>query len=93
VIGVNGPAQRFMPLHGGEQIRKNSFDYVAYGQRLRSARKRAGITQTELERRIGWTHGIACHHEHGRLGPSVSTLIALCDALNVSADWLLGRAP
>lgn len=66
---------------------------IALGARLRLARERAALTQAELGERAGlgaqgrqWVSQI----EADRRAPSVATLRALCVALGVSADELLG---
>jgi transcriptional regulator with XRE-family HTH domain len=44
---------------------------------LREARRRAGLTQTELARRAGTSQATISAYEHGRKEPSVETLSRL----------------
>lgn len=58
--------------------------------RLRSARERHGLTQTELSRLLGVTAGLAGQWERGYKEPSIGKLKELTRALRVSLPWLLG---
>ena len=60
------------------------------GERLQEARKRRGLTQSELSRRAGMTPAAIWQIEAGQRQPAADTIIRLCRALGVSADWLLG---
>lgn len=53
---------------------------------LRTAREQAGLTQPELEKKAGCK---IAHLENGSRLPSYQTLLKLCLALNVSADYLM----
>jgi transcriptional regulator with XRE-family HTH domain len=67
------------------------FDTVAFGHRLRQARKKAGLSQAELAAQIGVHQPWISEMEHGGQGPvSATTLIHLARALGVSTDDLLG---
>jgi len=59
------------------------------GSHIRAARKRADLTQEELSEKIGVTPQYLSDLERGLVGTSVSTLIRICDGLNVSADFIL----
>lgn len=59
------------------------------GQRLRAARKARRMSQGELAQRISvHRNTISCYERDADI-PGSNTLAALCDALGVSADWLL----
>ncbi len=62
-----------------------------FGPRLTEARERLGLSKSELARRIGTRHVAIVEFEKGRKFPSVDTLVALADALDVSIAFLLGR--
>lgn len=70
-----------------------NFDRKEYAARLSLARTRKGYTQADLAFRIGQHPSLVSHYENGSRMPSLANLVALCDALDVSADWLLGRVP
>lgn len=61
-----------------------------YGERLRAARKSAGLTQTELAEQLGITQKSYQRMESGNHDLKMSTIYQLCKTLNISADWLLG---
>jgi transcriptional regulator with XRE-family HTH domain len=65
---------------------------TTFAQRLRSARNERGLTQVQLIAAIGAYHkDTISRYEHSTLTPQLHTFTRLCDALGVSADWLLGR--
>jgi len=61
------------------------------GQRLRRARLELGITQAEVARRTALRPCAVSHFETGSRRPSLANFVKLCDALEQSADALLGR--
>lgn len=63
--------------------------HVHIGDRVAELRKRIGLTQQELADRLPVTRPQLANIEVGRGEPSVGTLQALCDALEVDADTLL----
>lgn len=64
-----------------------------FGQRLRLARTAIGLRQEDVAKRVGVSRTQIVNLEADRSDPSVSTLIGLCGACQVSADALLGLAP
>lgn len=62
-----------------------------FGGRLRAARERKGLSQSDLASRSGLQPSAVSHFETGRRSPSFENLRALADALGVSADYLVGR--
>jgi len=64
---------------------------IAVGQRLYARRKQLKMTQARLADLTGMTQGSIARIENGKAKEvESSTLIALAQALDVSADWLLG---
>lgn len=61
--------------------------------RLREAREDRGLTQSEIAEQLGITQQVYSRYETGNYEIPVRHLIALCDFYQVSADYLLGRAP
>ncbi len=61
-------------------------------ERLRKARERSGLSQSELAERVKVQPPVISHFENGKRSPSVITLRRLADALDVSVDFLLGRS-
>lgn len=61
-----------------------------FGARLRVARHRATLTQEELAYRVGCSQIGISFYETGRHTPRLETLVALCQVLGVTSDYLLG---
>src|SRR4051794_35466602 len=60
----------------------------ALGYQLGIARKQAGLTLRELARRLGVSPSLLSQIENGKSQPSVATLYALAQALQISIDNL-----
>lgn len=63
---------------------------ATFGERLARLRKDAGITQTELARRIGGSQSAISQIEKGERKPSYDTIQQLAGALGVTPAYLLG---
>jgi transcriptional regulator with XRE-family HTH domain len=61
-----------------------------FGNRLREARIRASLSQSELEELSGIPKARLSRYENGHVEPSIQTLARLAGALNVSEASLLG---
>ena len=59
------------------------------GKRIARLRNDAGLTQSKLAEMIGIHEKNLSSIELGKYGVSMETLIALCEKLNVSADYIL----
>ncbi|SCY62767.1 helix-turn-helix domain-containing protein [Butyrivibrio sp. INlla14] len=59
------------------------------GQRIRAARKRAGLTQEQLAEKLLIEKSAVSHYENDKREPSLTTLILMSDVLNVSTDYIL----
>lgn len=61
--------------------------------RMRRARMGAGLSQRDLARAIGVTHGAVGHWETGRSEPSAGTLTEFARVTHIDLHWLLlGRS-
>ena len=60
-------------------------------QRLRQARKNAGIRQSELAEKVFRTQGTVAAWESGARDPDTEMVAELARILNVPAGWLLGE--
>ena len=65
-------------------------DYKAIGQRVRSLRRMEGLTQSELAEKAGISAPFLGHIERGTRVLSLETFMALCAALSVTPNDLLG---
>ena len=63
-----------------------------FGLRLRTAREKRDLNQTELAKLASLQPAALGHFEAGRRKASFANIRALANALNVSSDYLLGRA-
>jgi transcriptional regulator with XRE-family HTH domain len=63
-------------------------DRTDFGTRLRDARRRAGLSQTELAQLVGMAQSTLAELE--KLGHGSAKTVALAAAVGVSAEWLAG---
>ena len=64
-----------------------------FGANLQTLRELRKLTQAELGARAGIAAASISHFETGQRAPSLDSLVKLADALSISVDALLGRAP
>lgn len=64
-------------------------DYIALGLRIAQRRKQAGIKQNILAEKLGISNNYLSGIERGREKPSLEILVKLCNALQVTPDYLL----
>lgn len=62
-----------------------------FPQRLQSIRNHRGLNQEELAKRAGMQATAVSHFETGTRKPSFDNLRRLADALETTADYLMGR--
>lgn len=63
---------------------------MTIGQRIKEARKGAGLTQKALAMQIGAATGTVQQYELGKRHPRLEQLYAIADALNIPIEDLLG---
>lgn len=63
-----------------------------FAKRLREARELRAINQEDLARKSGLQPSAVSHFETGTRKPSFDNLRRLADALEVTTDYLIGRA-
>ncbi len=61
-----------------------------FAQRLKEMRIANNLTQEKLAARLDYGYTAIANYESGRNEPSISDFARLCEALNASADYLLG---
>lgn len=66
-----------------------NLDYISMGNRIRLARKAQNLSQEQLAELCGISVSYMGHIERGSRKMSLETLVSLCEALNVSSDYLL----
>lgn len=63
---------------------------VNFGNKLRTLRTEAGMTQTELAKRLNITKSVVSYYELHERTPSPDVLIRIADIFHVTTDYLLG---
>lgn len=66
-------------------------ELIEVGASLASARRKAGLSQTAAGRTIGTRQATISRYEKGQLNVSLSQLISLAKAYNVTLSQLLQR--
>lgn len=64
-------------------------DYPMMGKRIAQRRKSLKIKQHDLAEKIGISNNYLSSIERGREKPSLEVFVSICNALNVSPDYLL----
>lgn len=62
-----------------------------FGQRLKIARKKRGLTQQAAADMFGVSLRAYCRWEKGERDPGLDTIVFIAVMFGVSIDWLLGR--
>ena len=65
---------------------------MGFQSRLRALRAERGMNQTALAQAIGVTLKQIQRYELGHNEPTLSVLVSLADAFDVSLDYLVGRS-
>lgn len=81
----------FPKLPLGNEATPSYAQRMGFGDRLRAAREAKELSGQELGRRLAVSKSTISHWENGRYEPSLGQLMALCDELATSADWLMER--
>ena len=61
-----------------------------FGERIRSARERIGMTRDKLAKRINIQYSALAKYESSAREPDFETLVLIANALRVSTDYILG---
>ena len=67
-------------------------DYKDLGARIRTIRRQKPLTQEELAEQAGISASFLGHIERGTRIASLDTLVALCNTLGVTPDYLLAAS-
>ena len=69
-------------------------DFKLFAERVKEARKRAGLSQAELAEKLGVGQNTVSNYENTTGGkgsaPKLETAAKIAEVLNVSLDWLVG---
>ena len=61
------------------------------GEKIFTARKKAGLSQTDLADAVGVSRQSVSKWETGESAPEAGNLLLIAKALNVTTDWLLSE--
>lgn len=61
-----------------------------FGTKLKELRKSAGMTQTDLAKRLNITKSVISYYEQHERAPSPEVMIQLSEIFHVTTDYLLG---
>lgn len=64
-------------------------DYTALGNRIEKLRRQRRLTQEQLAEQAGISAAFMGHIERGTRVASLATLVAICNALEASPEYLL----
>lgn len=67
-------------------------NYADLGAKVRACRKKQKLTQEQLAEAAGISSSFMGHIERGTRIASLDTLVALCNALDVSPEYLLSAS-
>lgn len=62
------------------------------GDKIREARKKASLTQSELAEKIGVKRSVVSKYENGQISPTYEMLSNIATALNTSVSYLVDEA-
>lgn len=71
-------------------MKRAKSDTPVFQRRLKQALFENDLTQSQLMEKTGRDQSVISAWVTGKAQPNMSSIIDLCKALNVSADWLLG---
>lgn len=69
--------------------KRDTYDRIAVGERIRDQRMRIGLSQDELAERIDRATKYCSDIERGICGMSVETMLAIADNLDMSLDYMM----
>ena len=64
-------------------------NYIALGERISRRRKQVRIKQNVLAEQLGISNNYLSSIERGKEKPSLEILIKICNALNITPDYLI----
>lgn len=85
-------AVRVIESHYARERRRTVYDVTTLGDRIRTARALAGMTQRELAKRLSMTQYDISGIERSERALPIRKVPGLCISLGVSRPWLLGAS-
>lgn len=78
---------KYIPIKGMMPLEEKEFEFA---ERLKEVRETRGMDQTQLGRKLRVSQNNISNWEIGVSAPKLALFKRLCNALNTSADYLLG---
>jgi len=78
-----------MPLYARDEAIK--VEQIMIGRRIATAREKAGLSQTDLARRLGVDQSTVNKIEKGTRAPSVFFIVGVSDTCRVAAEDLISH--
>lgn len=69
--------------------KRDTYDRIAVGERIREQRMRIGLSQDELAERIDRATKYCSDIERGICGMSVETMLSIADNLDMTLDYMM----
>jgi transcriptional regulator with XRE-family HTH domain len=60
-----------------------------FGEKIRTVRERSGLTLKTIAEKAQVSESLVSQIERNKISPSIDTLLAITDALEIDLDWLL----
>lgn len=79
----------FFPIDTIILVINMEIDYSAIGQRIAKRRKQLGLKQNILAEKLNMSNNYLSGIERGNEKPSLEVLVKICNALQVTPDYLL----
>jgi DNA-binding XRE family transcriptional regulator len=81
-----GARQEFCPL---KFVGEDKQDKLSLGEKIKAARKGAGMTQQQLSEKVGLAMNSISRYESGERFPDIYVLQKIATALNVPAEYFI----
>jgi len=65
-------------------------DYMEFGEKIKKARKKSGLTQSQLGDKLGVSASMLAQYETGKRNPKIETLLKISEAIGIPLDELIG---
>lgn len=62
---------------------------IRFGKNLKKIRTAKGMSQGDIAKELGVSRGYLSNIEHGKMNPTLSTIVKLSGVLKISPDTLL----
>lgn len=62
---------------------------IRFGKNLKKIRTAKGLSQGDIAKELGVSRGYLSNIEHGKMNPTLSTIVKLSNALKVTANKML----